>query len=88
MRSSAARALAFFRSRHALRLPRLSARNVADVSPDERRRQSQVVARPGVLDLVDLRAEIRQHERREGPRQQPRQVEDADARERRRVTGS
>ncbi len=47
-----------------------------------RRRPAHVVAQPGVLDLQHVGAEVGQQPRAEPARQQPRQVEHADARER------
>jgi len=49
------------------------------VTRRERRRQAQVVARTGVLQLVDAGAEVGQGQRGERARQQPREIEDADA---------
>src|SRR5690606_5797820 len=44
--------------------------------------EAQVVAGPGVLDLVDLGPQIAQDERGEGARDEARQIEDADPGER------
>ena len=44
---------------------------------DERRQVPHRIAAARILDLDDLRAELREHERRERARQQARQVEDA-----------
>jgi hypothetical protein len=51
---------------------------------DLRRHVAQVVALPWVFDLVDGRPHVGEHERRERPREQPREVEHADVVERRR----
>jgi len=49
---------------------------------DLRRHVAQVVAAFQVLDLVDLRAQIREREGGEGPWQEPAEIEDADTLER------
>ena len=51
----------------------------------ERRHPAQVVPALGVLDLVDARAEVREHQRCERPRKQPAQIEDPEPRERARL---
>jgi hypothetical protein len=47
-----------------------------------RRREPEVIAAARVLDLVDARAQVREHERRVRPRQEPTEIEDANAFER------
>jgi hypothetical protein len=50
--------------------------------PHHRGHVPQIVARAGILDLVDLRAQVSEDERGERPRKEPRQVEHPNAGER------